>query len=116
MAKGSKKEKSTESTAALSRSVLSAAWERFEVGDVVEARRLAKAVLEGQVGPDDERAAKALAKELSTPTSVVGEAVPEVAAAMLARTRPVATAYWFAVLALAILTGLVVLASARYSH
>jgi hypothetical protein len=115
MAKGSKKDKATGS-APVPRSVLSAAWERFELGDVVEARRLAQAVLDGQVGPDDPRAAKSLAKELSTPTAVVGEAVPEVATAMLVRIRPVAAAYWFAVLALSILTGLVLLATVRYSH
>lgn len=115
MAKGSKKARPTE-PAGLPRSVLSAAWERFEHGDVVEARRLAKAALAGQIGPDDERVAKALAKELSTPHAEVGEAVPQVAQAMLTRTRPVAMAYWFAILSLTILTGLVLLATTRYSH
>ena len=115
MAKGSKKDK-PKGPGAVPRSVLAAAWERFELGDVVEARRLAKAVLQGQVGPDDERVAKSLAKELSTPEAAAGETVAQVAEAMLTRTRPVARAYWFALMSLVILTGLVVLAAARYSH
>jgi hypothetical protein len=115
MAKGHKKPRSAEE-APLHRSVLWAAWERFEHGDVVEARRLAKAVLAGQVGPDDERAARSLAKELSTGQRAVADRVPDVAEAMLARTRPLATAYWFALLSLTILSGLVLLAVTRYGQ
>ena len=115
MAKGSNKV-SPHEPKALPRSVLSAAFELFESGDVLESRRLARAALSGKVGPDDERAAKVLAKELSTAGEIIGPTVPEVAAAMLLRSRPVGKAYWFAGLSLAILTGLVLLAALRYSH
>jgi hypothetical protein len=57
-----------------------------------------------------------LAKELSAPGEIVGATIPEVAAAMLLRSRPVGKAYWFAALSLAILSGLVLMAALRYSH
>lgn len=112
MAKGSKKARPT-APAAAPRSVLSAAWTHFENGDVVEARRLAEAALNGQVGPDDEAVARTLAPLLSTSRAPVSEGVVPVAEALLARTRPLAKAYWFAVLALSILSGLVLLAVLR---
>lgn len=53
-----------------SRSVLKLAYEAFERGDAVQTRALARAVLAGTIGRDDEKVAVELAKELSAGDAV----------------------------------------------
>jgi hypothetical protein len=112
MAKG-KREKPEQKP---SRSVLQLAWDRFEAGDVVEARRLANAVLQGTVGADEPEAATRLARQMSgDPSLAVPETVDGVARAIIARTRPLPRSYLFAALALTVLGLLVTLALTRYA-
>lgn len=106
MAKGNKQDQS--------RSVLKVAYEAFGRGDVVQARRLAKAVQAGQVGRDDEKVAAELAKELSVEGAVVEPTPAAVAAEIVSRTGVPARPYVFvAAVALAFI-GLVILATVRY--
>jgi len=98
------------------RSVLRAAWDRFEAGDVAEARRLARAALGGARGPDEDQAARELAAALEgTPGLAIEPTVASVARALMARAQPPPRGFLFAALALAIGTGLVVLALTRYA-
>jgi hypothetical protein len=98
------------------RSVLRAAWARFEVGDAVEARRLALAALGGARGPDDEAAAVELAEAMrGTPGMAIEPTLASVARALALRTQPPARAYLFAALSFGILTVLVALALTRYA-
>lgn len=97
------------------RSVLRLAWERFEAGDMVEARRLAGAALAGQVAPDDLEVATQLSREMAgTPGLVVDESIASVARAIIERTKPVPRSYLFALLALGVFGLLVILAVTRY--
>lgn len=97
------------------RSVLLASWERFEAGDMVEARALAQAVLAGQVGPDELEGATQLAKKLGgNETLPVTETIESVAKVMVERTRPVSKSYLFAAVSMGVFTLLVALAATRY--
>lgn len=98
------------------RSVLRAAWDRFEAGDVAEARRLALAALGGARGPDEAQVARELAEAMAgTPGLVVEPTVESVARALAARTQPPLRTFLFAALVLALLAGLVALALTRYA-
>jgi hypothetical protein len=100
---------------ATGRSVLRAAWERFEAGDAVEARRLALAALGGARGSDDEAAAQELAQAMrETPGLRVEPTVASVAQALATRTLPPPRSYLFAVLTVSLLCALVTLAVTRY--
>ncbi len=97
------------------RSVLLAAWDRFEAGDMVEARSLAQAVLAGRVGPDELEGATRLARKLGgNQTLPVDESIESVAKVMIERTRPVGRSYLFAAVSMGVFTLLVALAASRY--
>jgi hypothetical protein len=99
------------------RSVLMRAWERFEAGDMVQARQLAEAVLGGKVGPDEQEGATHLAQLMSgNETLPVAETVESVARAMVERTKPVPKSYLFAAVSVGVLALLVVLAVTRYGN
>src|SRR4051812_9164942 len=105
MAKGNKQD---------SRSVLKLSYEAFERGDSVQARELAKAVLAGKVGKDEEKAAAELAKVLSIEGAVVAETPTAVANEIISRTIVPPKPYLFvAAVAFAFIT-LVILAAWRY--
>lgn len=105
MAKGNKQD---------SRSVLKLSYEAFERGDSVQARELAKAVLAGKVGKDEEKAAAELAKMLSIEGAVVAETPTAVANELISRTIVPPRPYLFvAAVAFAFIT-LVILAAWRY--
>ncbi len=96
-------------------SVLRAAWDRLEAGDVAEARRLARAVLAGARGPGEPEAARELAAALEgAPGLPVEPTVESVARALAARTEAPPRAFLFAALVVALLAGLVALALTRY--
>lgn len=117
MAKGSKKP-TTEKTDALGkpeRSLLVAASAALESGDVVTARALAKAVIEGKKGPDDDAAAKRLSKELSASDEAVGELPEQVAQALVNRSIVPPRPYVYALICLVVFLVLVSLARARYT-
>jgi hypothetical protein len=98
------------------RSVLRAAWARFEAGDAVEARRLALAAASGAVGPDDPAVAAELALAMAgTPGMTIEPTVVSVARALASRTLPPTRTYLFAAVCLGILTVLVALALTRYA-
>lgn len=78
MAKGNK--------TAEGKSVLRAAYEAFERGDVVTARKLGQAVLAGHVGKDDANAAEELAKKLSTDALKIEPTPEAVAKDLVSRT------------------------------
>jgi hypothetical protein len=96
-------------------SVLQAAWDKFEAGDMLEARRLALAVEHGTVGRDDGAVAVELAK-LMTGSRVVGTTPGEVAKEIVERTKPDPKSYVWAAVTLSILALLVTLAITRYAH
>lgn len=106
MAKGNKQDQS--------RSVLKLAYEAFDRGDSVQARRLAKAVLAGQVGRDDEKASVELARLLSIEGAVVAETPAAVAAEIASRTIVAPRPYLFVAAVASAFIGLVILAAYRY--
>lgn len=106
MAKGTKQDQS--------RSLLKLAYEAFERGDVVEARRLANAVLSGKLGPDEPKAATELAKKLSTAEAPVDESPQAVAQEIISRTGVPPKPYLFVAAIAAAFIGLVILAVVRY--
>jgi hypothetical protein len=106
MAKGNKQD--------TSRSVLKLAYEAFERGDVVEARRLSHAVLAGTLGKDEAKAAAELAKFLSTPEAPVDESPQAVAQELISRTGVPPRPYLFVAAVAAAFVGLVILAAVRY--
>lgn len=106
MAKGNKQDSS--------KSVLKLAQEAFERGDVVEARRLAQAVLAGTLGKDEAKAATELAKFLSTPEAPVDESPQAVAQELISRTGVPPRPYLFVAAVAAAYIGLVLLAALRY--
>jgi len=110
MAKAAKKTKAESS----GHSVLKVAYEAFERGDAVLARRLALEVLAGKVGTDDAAVAKELAAELSAPGAPVDESPQAVAQDLLSRTKVLPKPYLFAGLVAAVYLLLVVLATLRY--
>jgi hypothetical protein len=91
--------------------VLLTAWEAFERGDMVEARRAAEAVVRGARLADEDAVAADLAQRMSAAVSVAPDP-PSVARALLSRTRPPPRAYWFA--AVAVLAALVAFAVVEY--
>ncbi len=91
------------------------AWERFEAGDVVEARRFAQAALEGQVGADELEEAARLAQKLAGNDELpVEPTIESVARVLIERTKPSPKSYAFAAASLAIFALLVTLAVTRY--
>jgi hypothetical protein len=106
MAKGNKQDQS--------KSVLRVAYESFQRGDMVQARQLAKAVLEGKVGKDDEKAASELAKTLSIEGAVVAETPTAVANELISRTIVPPRPYLFVAAVAATFVALVILAAWRY--
>lgn len=106
MAKGNKQDHS--------RSVLHLSFEAFQRGDSVQARELAKAVLAGKVGKDDEKVAVELAKTLSIEGHVVAENPAAVAHELISRTIVPARPYLFVAAVAATFTGLAILAAWRY--
>ncbi len=106
MAKGNKTENG--------RSVLRVAYDAFQRGDMVQARTLAQAVLAGQVGKDDPKAAEELAKKLSIEGAVVAETPEAVARELISRTIVPPKPYLFVAAAAATFVVLVILAAVRY--
>ncbi len=92
------------------RSILNAAHSAFGRGDVVEARRLATAVLAGAREKDEDAAELALAPLISAPGAAVAQDPQSVARAILRMTRPPARAYLFAVAVAGVLAFLVAFA------
>lgn len=111
MSKSGKKPQETRTA----RSLLRAAWEAWEAGDVLTTRRYAREVLAGKRGGDDEHEALDLSKALSVEGVPVGATPEAVAEHLLARTAVPAKAYAFAGLALSIFLLLLSLAVFRYA-
>lgn len=97
------------------KSVLAVAAAALESGDVVTARRLAKAVIEGKKGPDDDEVARRLSKELSAKDETIGELPEQVAQAIVNRTIVPPRPYLYAAICLVVFLVLVSLARARYA-
>jgi len=97
------------------KSVLAVAAAALESGDVVTARALAKAVIEGKKGPDDDEVAKRLAKEYSAQDENIGELPEQVAQAIVNRSIVPPKPYLYAGICLAVFLVLVTLATSRYS-
>ena len=106
MAKGNKQDQS--------RSVLKLSFEAFQRGDSVQARQLAKAVLTGKLGKDDEKAAVDLARTLSVEGHVVAETPAAVANELISRTIVPPRPYLFVAAVAAAFICLVILAAWRY--
>lgn len=96
------------------RSVLRVAYDAFERGDMVQARQLAQAVLDGKVGKDDASAAEALAVKLSSEVAKVTPTVEAVAKELISRSIIPPRPYIFVGIAAATWVLLVVLAAVRY--
>ncbi|MDX2011945.1 MAG: hypothetical protein SFW67_17260 [Myxococcaceae bacterium] len=114
MSKASKKASPEARADKPQKSVLAAAWAAVESGDVVTARSLAKAVIEGKKGPDDDAVAKSLAKELSAQDLNVGELPEQVAQAIVDRTTVPPRTYLYGAICLFVFLVLATLARARY--
>lgn len=106
MAKGNKQDQS--------RSVLKLSFEAFQSGDMVRARQLAKAVLAGKVGKDEEKAAVELSKTLSIEGNLIMENPESVATEIISRTIVPPRPYLFVAAVAATFVGLVLLATWRY--
>lgn len=97
-----------------SRSVLKLAYEAFDRGDKVQARALAKEVVAGKVGRDDEKVAVELATLFSSDEAVIAQTPAAVAQEIIARTITAPKPYLFVgAIAFAFLS-LVALAHFRY--
>jgi hypothetical protein len=96
------------------KSVLWVAYEALQRGDAVEARRLAKEVLAGKRGPNDEKVAKELAAELSAEGAVVPETIEGVANDLLARSGVPSKPYLMVATVVAAYAILLVIAITRY--
>ena len=107
MAKGNKQEKE-------SRSVLKLSFDAYQRGDSVQARSLAKAVLAGEIGKDDEKVACELAKTLSVDGAVIAETPAAVANELISRTIVPPKPYLFVAAVAGAFTGLALLAHWRY--
>jgi hypothetical protein len=114
MAKGKKDKKEESRKEELSRSVLKTAYEAFQRGDMVQARQLAQAALDGKVGKDDEKAAVELSKELSIEGHSIMENPAAVAIEIISRTKVPPRPYLFVAAVAATFVGLVILAVWRY--
>ena len=126
MAKGSRKRGQKDAAAGpkgTPGSLLELAFARYQAGDMVEARRLAKRLLAAPATAADEAAAKNLAVELIAPPEQTAEkptppapATPtahELAKLLIDRTRVPAKAYLFAAVSIALFLGLLALALTR---
>ena len=107
MAKGNKQEKE-------SKSVLRLSFDAYQRGDSVQARALAKAVIAGKVGKDDEKVAVELAKTLSADGVNIMENPAAVAVELVSRTEVPPKPYLFVAAVAAAFIGLVILAVWRY--
>jgi hypothetical protein len=96
------------------RSVLKFAFDAFQKGDAVETRRLARAVLAGQVGPHDAQVAASLAQTLSVEGAQVSETPAAVAHELIDRTIVGPKPYLFVGVVVAAFATLVFIASHRY--
>lgn len=97
------------------KSVLAEAFEALQRGDAAQGRSLARLVLAGKKGPDEQRAADLLALDLSLDDARI-EATPEaVARELLDRSQTPGKAYAFALIAAAIFLLLLTLATTRYA-
>ncbi|MCA3012566.1 MAG: hypothetical protein INH41_09225 [Myxococcaceae bacterium] len=114
MAKAAKKSSPDARADGAQRSVLAAAWAAVESGDVTTARALARSVIGGTKGPDDDAVAKALAKQLTAPDQDVGELPEQVAQAIVDRTTVPPRTYAYGAICLAVFLTLAALARARY--
>lgn len=114
MAKSSKKAEAREEKAP-QKSVLAVAAAALESGDVVSARELARAVITGKKGVDDDVVAKRLAKDYSAEGENVGELPEQVAQAIVDRTIVPPKPYLYAAICLAVFLVLVFLARSRYA-
>jgi hypothetical protein len=99
MAKGNRNKSEAEPTPG-GRSLLEVAWNAYEAGDAVLARRAAKRVLAGAASGADEALAKKISKQLFVGAGETD--ARQVAAELAARTRVAAKPYAFALLAAAI--------------
>lgn len=97
-----------------SRSVLKLAYEAFQRGDAVQTRALAKEVVAGKVGRDDEKVAAELAKELSIEGAVVAESPKAVAEELISRTIVPLKPYVMVAAVAAAFVTLVIIATVRY--
>jgi hypothetical protein len=97
------------------KSVLAVAADALEAGDVVTARQLAKAVIEGRKGPDDDKVARRLSTELSTKDAPIGELPEQVAQAIVDRTIVPLRPYLYGAICLVVFLVLASLARARYA-
>ena len=97
------------------RSLLRAAWDAFERGDVVTARSLAHEVLAGKLGRDDAKVAEELAPKLSVEGETVAPTPQGVATELVSRTKVLPRTYLFSAAALAVFLVLLTLARVRYS-
>ncbi|MHB8872088.1 MAG: hypothetical protein ACYC8T_00230 [Myxococcaceae bacterium] len=121
MAKGARKRKEKEQAAGPKGafdSLLELAFARYEAGDVVTARRVAKRLLEVSPAAADEAAAKKVWAALAPLPAPGAPAVPqpsvhELAKLIIERTRVPPKAYLFAAVAAGVFTGLLALALTR---
>lgn len=98
----------------LARSVLLTSYDAFQRGDMVGARKLAQAALDGKLGKGDEKAAVELAKQLSIEGHSVMENPSAVAVELISRTKVPPKPYLFVAAVGATFLGLVLLAVFRY--
>ncbi len=98
----------------LARSVLITSYDAFQRGDMVGARRLAQAALDGKLGKGDERAAVDLAKHLSIEGHAIMENPSAVAIELISRTKVPPKPYLFVAAVAATFLGLLLLAVFRY--
>ncbi|MFZ5445444.1 MAG: hypothetical protein ACOZQL_35965 [Myxococcota bacterium] len=97
-----------------SRSVLKLAFEAWQRGDAVQTRALAREVLAGKLGRDDEKVASELAAKLSNEEARVAETPQAVASELIDRTIvPLKPYVMVAAVAAAFIT-LVIIATVRY--
>jgi len=97
-----------------SRSVLKLAYEAFERGDKVQARALAKEVVAGKVGRDDQQVAVELATLLSSDEGLVAQTPAAVAQEIIGRTITAPKPYLFVGAIVFAFVSLVALARFRY--
>jgi len=114
MSKASKKA-SPDAREEAKKSVLAAAAAALEPGDVVTARELAKAVITGKKGADDDALAPDLAKQYSSTASNVGALPEQVAQELVNRSTVPPRAYLYGGICLVVMLVLFTLARSRYS-
>lgn len=114
MSKASKKA-SPDARDEAKKSVLAAAAAALESGDVITARELAKAVITGKKGADDDAIAPAMAKQYGSSEQAVGELPEQVAQDLVSRSMVPPKAYLYAGICLSVFLLLFMLARSRYS-